>query len=338
MLKRNITTIIFVILFIILVNNSYAANLYPVRAIDKRGFIDRTGKIVIEPIYDEANNFADGLAPVMFGSYSNGKWGYINESGKIVIDTQYSYASEFSEGLAMVGLNGNYGFIDTNGKVIIPIKYKTGSPGYNGFHQGRAFVGQGFFSYICIDKTGREISSSFSSHRIFSEGLAAVCVWDTTVHKSLYGYIDTNANFMINPQFSDADNFSESLAAVKMNDKWGYIDSKGKTVIEPQFDAGGLFSEGLAPVKINGKYGVINEKGKIIVTPKFAWLSRFSEGLAAASDTSKNFGYIDKTGKFVITPSFSGADPFQDGIGKIWQGYLIGYINQKREYIYNPIK
>ena len=38
----------------------------------------------------------------------------------------------------------------------------------------------------------------------------------------------------------------ESLARVKMGDKWGYIDLKGAMAIKPQFDLAEDFSEGLA--------------------------------------------------------------------------------------------
>ena len=33
----------------------------------KMGFIDKTGKVVIEPIFDFADNFSDGLAAVRMG-------------------------------------------------------------------------------------------------------------------------------------------------------------------------------------------------------------------------------------------------------------------------------
>jgi len=39
--------------------------------------------------------------------------------------------------------------------------------------------------------------------------------------------------------------FSESLAAVKIGDKWGYIDTTGKLVIQPQYDMVNGFSEEL---------------------------------------------------------------------------------------------
>ena len=41
---------------------------------------------------------------------------------------------------------------------------------------------------------------------------------------------------IIDPQYEDADSFSQGLAAVKKDGKWGYIDMEGNTVIPFQFD------------------------------------------------------------------------------------------------------
>jgi hypothetical protein len=44
------------------------------------GYIDKSGKFVINPQFDEASPFADGLARVKVGR----KTGYVNASGKYV--------------------------------------------------------------------------------------------------------------------------------------------------------------------------------------------------------------------------------------------------------------
>ena len=64
----------------------------------KYGFIDKSGKVVIEPQFDDAEDFSEGLAQVG----KDGKWGFIDKSGKVVIEPQYDYVGDFSEGLAKV--------------------------------------------------------------------------------------------------------------------------------------------------------------------------------------------------------------------------------------------
>jgi hypothetical protein len=56
-----------------------------------------------------------GLAPVRL----KWKWGFIDRSGKLVVEPQYDYTHGFSEGLAGVKLNGRWRFIDRSGTVLI---------------------------------------------------------------------------------------------------------------------------------------------------------------------------------------------------------------------------
>ncbi|EOZ2107593.1 WG repeat-containing protein, partial [Campylobacter coli] len=59
--------------------------------------------------------FSEGLVAVKL----NGKWGFIDKSGKIVIESKFDSGGHFSEGLAGVKLNGKYGLIDKSGKIVI---------------------------------------------------------------------------------------------------------------------------------------------------------------------------------------------------------------------------
>ncbi len=48
-----------------------------------------------------------------------GKFGYINKSGKIIINPQFDYAYNFEEGFAIVMINQKLGFIDKSGKTAV---------------------------------------------------------------------------------------------------------------------------------------------------------------------------------------------------------------------------
>lgn len=66
------------------------------------GFIDKDGTVVIEPKYEDARSFVNGLAAVQYA----GQWGYIDSTGKLVIDTQFEDAKDFtSQGSAFVKVN-----------------------------------------------------------------------------------------------------------------------------------------------------------------------------------------------------------------------------------------
>ncbi len=91
------------------------------------GFADKTGKTVIEPVFEDAWPFSDGLASVRVGGPSTGpgqgKWGYLDKTGKTVIEPQYDYAWPFSEGLARILKDGKQGYVDTKGTVVIEPKF-----------------------------------------------------------------------------------------------------------------------------------------------------------------------------------------------------------------------
>ncbi|WMI69459.1 WG repeat-containing protein [Mangrovimonas sp. YM274] len=84
------------------------------------GFINNKGEWVVEPQFDKARAFLNGLAPVMLKN----KWGYINTSGELVIDYKFKDADVFSkDGLAPVKLKKRWGFIDKTGKLVIQDEY-----------------------------------------------------------------------------------------------------------------------------------------------------------------------------------------------------------------------
>ena len=69
---------------------------------DKRtdGFIDRTGCVVIEPAFD-ANLlewFSEGLFVIKAGE----KYGYIDRTGRTIVAPRYWFAYEFQQGVASV--------------------------------------------------------------------------------------------------------------------------------------------------------------------------------------------------------------------------------------------
>jgi hypothetical protein len=87
----------------------------------KVGFIDRTGKFVIEPQFDSAHDFSEGLASVKAGKQS----GYIDRLGKYVIEPKFKgVARSFSEGLAAVYAGEHkFGFIDRTGEFAIEPRF-----------------------------------------------------------------------------------------------------------------------------------------------------------------------------------------------------------------------
>ena len=84
----------------------------PVYIDGKWGVIDKTGRIVIEPKFDDTRRqFMEGLLAVEIEK----KWGFIDTIGKFIIDPMYDDAWSFSNGYAAVAVGDNWGYIDKKG-------------------------------------------------------------------------------------------------------------------------------------------------------------------------------------------------------------------------------
>jgi hypothetical protein len=88
---------------------NWAYDFHSVRAVvynvDKWGFIDTTGKLIIPFIYDQVRNYS--LAVGAIGQNTNkDRWGIINTSGKYILEPTYDELYVFKDGLAKAIING----------------------------------------------------------------------------------------------------------------------------------------------------------------------------------------------------------------------------------------
>lgn len=196
----------------------------------KYGFIDKSGKQVIAPIYNSVGVFKEGLAVVEVDS----KFGYIDIKGKLILPIKYFRAYEFNENLAAIKIfNGPKSvetstmYIDKTGDVKLKCKYDDVYSFSDGLARveinGKSYIGKSGY----IDKTGKEIIACKYDHASsFVEGLAAVAINDK-FHFGKYGYIDKNDNVVIPLKYQAAESFKNGVARVRFNGKYGYINKQG---------------------------------------------------------------------------------------------------------------
>ncbi|MBY0357866.1 MAG: WG repeat-containing protein [Candidatus Obscuribacterales bacterium] len=234
------------------------------------GFIDHTGKIVIEPRYDDAESFYEGYAAVK----ENGKWGFIDKDGDIVIEPIFNEISHFSEGLCAARLRRQWGFIDRTGKMIIAEQFQR----LGDFSEGLCAAMQGD-KWGFIDRSGKfVIQPQFKDMNVpvpFRDGIALVEVGqrhrlinkkgellpDSALKADSPEYLKLNKDFELATRAAKIAGYEyyeplfEGLILVKNNNgKFGFIDSNGKLLIKPKFTKASSFKENLAVVHVGGGY------------------------------------------------------------------------------------
>lgn len=348
---------------------------FPVRVNGKAGYIDRTGKVVLEPQFDGASYFSEGLAVISVGRntiYTAGySQGYIDETGAVVIKPQWDATSSFSEGLAAVGFDqteqegkiGNrtyytssshpwylWGFIDKTGKTVIDTKFSHVSEFRDGIAVANTEPNE--LKYGFINKQGNWIiQPQFEHANQFYEGLARVFV----IGK--YGFIDKAGKMIIKPKFSWAEDFSEGLACVKLggdvvnpvgmssirhNADYAFIDHAGKIKFKVGRSGCKPFSDGFARVAIGGEHRVVDKSGKFAFDSSIDVWSEFSNGLAEIHLRGNEIGFIDREGKIIIRVPFGKASDFYNGLAEVCESYdfgaKCGYIDKTGKVIWEPTK
>ncbi len=166
-------------------------------SVERSGYIDTTGKMVIPAQFRGAGAFSEGMAPIVKG----GKLGFIDHTGEISIEPQFEWTSRsmiylptFSEGLAAVVVRGRLGFINKSGQIIIEPRYESWNVPMAAFSDGLAAV-----------ESGRKI-----------------------------GFIDKEGRMVIEPRFTRVDPFEDGIARVELKlGHWGYIRRDGVFVWNP---------------------------------------------------------------------------------------------------------
>lgn len=283
----------------------------------KFGFKDIKGDIVIEPQYDRANSFCNGLAVVQKKLHNNVSesvednncWGAINPDGSTAVKFEYGLIQDFTK----------------EGKTWTTTFYN---------------VDGGRFGCECaqIDKTGKVLIGPVTSvQHIWNNSSSNIYCASIYHYNKLfnnwYTFIDENGNILtdfnkdgiISVDFRNGGKaewyngityFSEGRAGIKGfymdNPAWWFVDEKLKIVSEA-YDSVFSYSEGLAAVKELssyigmspahwGKWGYINKKDEVVIPFKFSECESFINGLAYFKTEGNTFdieGYINKSGKCV---------------------------------------
>lgn len=283
---------------------------------DKYGYVDESGKEIIEGKFDYAAPFSEGRALVAMGN----RFGYIDGKGEIVIPLEYILADNFYDGRARVNKNNLFGYIDTDGKEIIPCLYD------NLGRDSEQEILYGVLSGKCgiIDLKGNTVLPFEYDDMNLSEYPGVILI----IKSGLKGFASKSGEILLNPEYSDIDRFANDHYLVCKESGRGILDSQYNTVIPCEFNRinymkikgdGFLFK-----VSQNDLYGIFNSSGSALTPIKYSSIGDFDERGISQVEVDRKHGRINEAGKEILAPIYNRILRENDNLYLISQDYKEG--------------
>ena len=276
----------------------------------KYGYIDATGKFVLEPAFDTASDFNDGAAIVTMDT----KYCVIDKGGNVLFVND-GIINDYRNGYAVfakIDANGNssYGYLDPKGNVVIEPGFTQAS---NFTKDGKAYVSKGNGLYEQIDKTGTVLES----YDLGSKYNYAISIED-----GYLVYPDTDTNTV------------------------GVITMKGEDIFRPKYsdivylgnDLFGMKKPGLESYEQSmvAEQAIFNVKGEQLSDYVYYDLGTYYNGYGTATNDQSTF-FVGTDGKIVSNlPKFEGRGTVRllgDIISALIDGDL-SYYNLDKETIW----
>jgi hypothetical protein len=182
-------------------------------------FVDPAGKKIAGP-FSYADSFREGLAPASAWVNDRQKIGYIDPKGRWVIEPRFEEARAFTNGLAQIYDGRESRTIDKRGRFVDAVAAPTvvgprnaKFPSAGPFSEGRAAAGRGkFFGHI--DEQGEWITPPiFDDAQTFSGGFARIKL------DGAYGFVDRGGR-LHSVRWTDAQTgFTDGRAWVQVSDR-----------------------------------------------------------------------------------------------------------------------
>lgn len=213
----------------------------------------------------------------------------------------YDYLSDFAprmkitngvlteQRLAVCRLNGKYGIVNSEGKQIQPM----------GFDELRKDVS---------DPSSKELPDMGAARDLH------VRIGDK------WGILTADGEQLAEVKFDSVGVFHDGLAVVKAAERYGYIDRSGAIVIPIQWMAAYDFSEGLAALRVDKKhFQFINTAGTVVIkSKKYDSVGRFRNGICRVVKGGK-VKWIDTKGKELKDESNSAKEDEGSGANHFWE-------------------
>lgn len=248
---------------------------------DNWGYVSESGSTAIDFVLMSAGAFSDELASI---TYENEMF-YIDSEGNrkknIPDEIGATEVGAFSDGIAAIKSANSFAYYNDNFKKI------AGDFTFAGTFSEKTAAVEENGKWFLINEKGKKINESpYEKIALDENGKAFVNGRAFVMINGKYIMVDENAEQIGNQTFDDAKPFiGSSPAAVKVGNKWGFVDTEGNLVINPEYEEALSFKNGLAAAKNSGKWGYINTDNEVAIGFIFDECKNFNQkGIAFIKD------------------------------------------------------
>lgn len=316
----------------------------PTKESGKYGYTDLMGEWRVNPIFDEATEYVEGL--VAFVAIE-GKWGMLDRDGRLAIPTEYDSISG-SEDFVVVKRGEKYGAFDIFGRQVAETMFddvsvidectaKVTLGGRHFFLNINGAMTPAPLEYL-IDTSGKridvaaEISLPDYPNCVYQPGHFCIIQGEDGNGGLKLAITDLRGkdyppDRMVIENISDKLFYftKDGICHLRYNgrhifiDKHGYqlYPAKDKALNQPEIEDAGEFADGLCAVTIGGKWGFVDTDFNQVIAPRFDYVAPyFTDGLCLARVNNRH-GYINPSGAWQIPPIYSQATQFSHGLALV---------------------
>jgi len=268
------------------------------------------GNWLVEPKFGQVDSLNDGLARATL----NGKVGYIDRTGKFVIEPVFDEASPFRSGLgrAWAKRAGFVGVIDKTGSWVFRTNYQQLHLAVGDAHNPEAVFGWDFRRVVhwgFLDVDGHIVVDAD-----FDQMIQHCADGRMVAYKNKEWFSFRANGSPLQPKEArliDVSCNAVAPLAIKVGDKFGFVDASLDPLTSVQFDAVVGVVPGVKNVKTDGKWGRIGPDGRWLLEPKFDYLSDGADLFVASIDGKR--GFMRSDGTWLIEPKFDASRLRGDG-------------------------
>jgi hypothetical protein len=296
------------------------------------------------------------------------RWGYLDRAGRVVIEPRYQTVKPFRDGLALVRKDGAWHWLDRDGHLMTRLgAFDTCLLSVGGvavFQDGRIrttcldlkgqLVAEGMgevFPPLEPDQpfAFMDLMDRGSFRRADGAGMTGPIMEEVWPYQDglgrfkqggKMGALDVEGHLAIPPTFDELEPFSDGLAAARLNQQWGLLDRKGRWVLEPRFqELRGMDKDGsgLLAAKMENQWGYVHRDGTWAIPPRFDQVKAFTKGGWARVKVGERWGVVDAGGAWVLEPRFEEVGPPEEAPFAFRQGLRWGYVVPGGRVVVAPI-